>query len=113
MEWTNKELKRRSKVVGYSIAGMILRQSVSILIGIDEDWIVGNTYNNNGTVLKKEDSRASSRFYRKLLCYSSSISIYLFQFFHLLISFQRAYGKLLYSILLFIAYKSTKIDLSR
>jgi hypothetical protein len=64
-EWTNKELKRRNKVVGYSIAGMILRLSVSILIGIDEDWIIGNTYNNNGTVLKKEDSRASSRFSRK------------------------------------------------
>lgn len=47
---------------GHSIAGMILRPSVSILIGINENWIVGNTYNNNGTVLKKEDSRARADF---------------------------------------------------
>jgi putative transposase len=45
MERTNKELKRRSKVVGaFPSQGSVLRLAVSILIDINEDWITGNKY---------------------------------------------------------------------
>jgi hypothetical protein len=46
MEWINKELKRRSKVLGLSIEGMSIEIDI-ILIGITEDWMVGSRYNNN------------------------------------------------------------------
>ena len=45
MERTNKELKRRSKVVGaFPNQESVLRLAVSILIDINEDWITGNKY---------------------------------------------------------------------
>ena len=45
MERTNKELKRRSKVVGaFPNQDSVLRLVVSILIDINEDWITGNKY---------------------------------------------------------------------
>ena len=45
MERTNKELKRRSKVVGaFSNQDSVLRLGVSVLIDINEDWITGNKY---------------------------------------------------------------------
>lgn len=45
MERTNKELKRRSKVVGaFPNRDSVLRLVVSILIDINEDWITGNKY---------------------------------------------------------------------
>ena len=45
MERTNKELKRRSKVVGaFPNQDPVLRLVVSILIDINEDWITGNKY---------------------------------------------------------------------
>jgi len=41
----NKELKRRSKVVGaFPNQDSVLRLVVSILIDINEDWITGNKY---------------------------------------------------------------------
>ena len=65
MERTNKELKRRSKVVGaFPNQDSVLRLVVSILIDINEDWITGKY--SNGTVIKKEDEGVESRFYRKL-----------------------------------------------
>jgi hypothetical protein len=51
---------------GHSIAEVSIETIISILIGINEDWIVGNTYNNNKTVLKKEDWRTWSILYKKL-----------------------------------------------
>ncbi|MDD3247503.1 MAG: transposase, partial [Methanosarcina sp.] len=45
MERTNKELKRRIKVVGaFPNQDSVLRLVVSILIDINEDWITGNKY---------------------------------------------------------------------
>jgi putative transposase len=45
MERTNKELKRRSKVVGvFPNQDSVLRLVVSILIDINEEWITGNKY---------------------------------------------------------------------
>ena len=45
MERTNKELKRRSKVIGdFPNKESILRLAVSILIDINEEWITGNRY---------------------------------------------------------------------
>lgn len=45
VERTNKELKRRSKVVGaFPNQESVLRLAVSILIDINEDWITGNRY---------------------------------------------------------------------
>jgi putative transposase len=45
MERTNKELKRRSRVVGaFPNKESVLRLAVSILIDINEDWITGNRY---------------------------------------------------------------------
>lgn len=45
MERTNKELKRRSRVVGaFPNKESILRLAVSLLIDINEDWITGNKY---------------------------------------------------------------------
>jgi len=45
MERTNKELKRRSKVVGaFPNQESVVRLVVSILIDINEDWITGNKY---------------------------------------------------------------------
>jgi putative transposase len=45
MERTNKEIKRRSKVVGaFPNQESVLRLAVSILIDINEDWITGNRY---------------------------------------------------------------------
>ena len=45
MERTNKELKRRSRVVGaFPNQESVLRLAVSILIDINEDWITGNKY---------------------------------------------------------------------
>jgi putative transposase len=45
MERTNKELKRRSKVVGaFPSPKSVLRLAVSILIDINEEWITGNKY---------------------------------------------------------------------
>lgn len=45
MERTNKEIKRRSKVVGaFPNQEAVLRLIVSILIDINEEWITGNRY---------------------------------------------------------------------
>lgn len=45
MERINKELKRRSKVVGaFPNEESLLRLAVSILIDINEEWITGNRY---------------------------------------------------------------------
>ena len=45
MERTNKEIKRRSKVVGaFPSQESVLRLAVSILIDINEEWITGNRY---------------------------------------------------------------------
>ena len=45
MERINKELKRRSKVVGaFPNQDSVLRLAVSILIDINEEWITGNRY---------------------------------------------------------------------
>ena len=45
VERTNKELKRRSRVVGaFPSQESVLRLAVSILIDINEDWITGNRY---------------------------------------------------------------------
>ncbi len=45
MERINKELKRRSKVVGaFPNEESLLRLVVSILIDINEEWITGNRY---------------------------------------------------------------------
>ena len=45
MERTNKELKRRSRVVGaFPNKESVLRLAVSLLIDINEDWITGNKY---------------------------------------------------------------------
>jgi transposase-like protein len=45
MERTNKEIKRRTKVVGaFPNQESVLRLVVSILIDINEDWITGNKY---------------------------------------------------------------------
>lgn len=45
MERTNKEIKRRSRVVGaFPSQESVLRLVVSILIDINEDWITGNRY---------------------------------------------------------------------
>jgi transposase-like protein len=45
IERTNKEIKRRSKVVGaFPNKESVLRLVVSILIDINEDWITGNRY---------------------------------------------------------------------
>ncbi|KKH94978.1 hypothetical protein DU79_08800 [Methanosarcina mazei] len=45
MERTNKEVKRRSKVVGaFPNDESVLRLVVSILIDINEEWITGNKY---------------------------------------------------------------------
>ena len=45
VERTNKEIKRRSKVVGaFPNQESVLRLAVSILIDINEEWITGNRY---------------------------------------------------------------------
>ncbi len=45
LERINKELKRRSRVVGaFPNKESVLRLAVSILIDINEDWITGNRY---------------------------------------------------------------------
>jgi len=45
MEKTNKEVKRRTKVVGaFPNEESVLRLVVSILIDINEEWITGNKY---------------------------------------------------------------------
>jgi transposase-like protein len=45
MERTNKEIKRRSKLVGaFPNDESVLRLPVSILIDINEEWITGNKY---------------------------------------------------------------------
>ena len=45
MERTNKELKRRRKVVGvFPNQESVLRLTVSILIDRNKDWITGNRY---------------------------------------------------------------------
>jgi putative transposase len=45
MERTNKEIKRRSKVVGaFPNQESVLRLTVSILIDINEEWITGNRH---------------------------------------------------------------------
>ncbi len=45
LQRVNKELKRRSKVVGaFPSEESLLRLSVSILIDINEEWITGNIY---------------------------------------------------------------------
>jgi transposase-like protein len=45
MERTNKEIKRRAKVVGaFPSQDSVLRLVVSILININEEWITGNKY---------------------------------------------------------------------
>ena len=45
MERTNKEIKRRSRVVGaFPSQESVLRLVVSILIDINEEWITGNRY---------------------------------------------------------------------
>ena len=45
MERTNKEIKRRSRVVGaFPNQESVLRLTVSILIDINEEWITGNRY---------------------------------------------------------------------
>ncbi|AKB78923.1 Mobile element protein [Methanosarcina horonobensis HB-1 = JCM 15518] len=45
MERTNKEIKRRTKVVGaFPSQESVLRLGVSILIDINEEWITGNKY---------------------------------------------------------------------
>jgi putative transposase len=45
MERTNKEVKRRTRVVGaFPDKQSVLRLAVSILIDINEDWITGNKY---------------------------------------------------------------------
>jgi transposase-like protein len=45
MERTNKELKRRSRVVGaFPTQESVLRLAVSILIDINEEWVTGNKY---------------------------------------------------------------------
>lgn len=45
LERVNKELKRRSKVIGaFPNEEALLRLSVSILIDINEEWITGNRY---------------------------------------------------------------------
>jgi len=45
MERTNKEIKRRSKVVGaFPNQESVLKLVVSILIDINEEWITGNKY---------------------------------------------------------------------
>jgi transposase-like protein len=45
LERINKELKRRSKVIGaFPNEESLLRLAVSILIDINEEWITGNRY---------------------------------------------------------------------
>jgi transposase-like protein len=45
VERVNKELKRRSKVVGaFPGSDSVMRLAVSILIDINEDWVTGNRY---------------------------------------------------------------------
>jgi len=45
MERTNKEIKRRSRVVGaFPNQESVLRLVVSILIDINDEWITGNRY---------------------------------------------------------------------
>lgn len=45
MERTNKEIKRRTKVIGaFPNQDSVLRLAVSILIDINEEWITGNKY---------------------------------------------------------------------
>ena len=45
LERVNKELKRRSKVVGaFPNAESLMRLAVSILIDINEEWITGRRY---------------------------------------------------------------------
>ena len=45
MERINKELKRRSRVVGgFSNDDAFIRLGVSILIDINEEWITGKRY---------------------------------------------------------------------
>jgi transposase-like protein len=45
MERINKEIKRRSKVVGaFPYRESVLRLAVSILIDINKEWITGNRY---------------------------------------------------------------------
>ncbi|AGB49386.1 transposase [Methanomethylovorans hollandica DSM 15978] len=47
LECVNRELKRRSKVIGaFPNEEALLRLSVSILIDINEEWITGNRYLN-------------------------------------------------------------------
>lgn len=45
MERTNREIKRRSKVVvAFPNQESVLRPPVSMLIDINEEWITGNKY---------------------------------------------------------------------
>lgn len=45
IERINKELKRRSRVVGaFPNSDSLLRLAVSILIDVNEDWITGRRY---------------------------------------------------------------------
>ena len=45
MEWVNKELKRRTKVVGaFPNEESLLRLVRSILMDINEEWVTGRRY---------------------------------------------------------------------
>ena len=56
MERTNKELKTMSKMVrAFPNQESISRLTGPIPIYINENWITGNKYNSNGTVIKKEN----------------------------------------------------------
>ena len=60
MERTNKEIKRRSRVVGaFPSQESVLRLVVSILIDINEDWITGNRY-----IVMEQKSKKKNKGYR-------------------------------------------------
>lgn len=47
LERINKELKRRSRVVGaFPSEASLLRLAVAILLDINEEWIIGRRYLN-------------------------------------------------------------------
>jgi len=83
MEWINKELKRRSKVVGTFHRGMSIETIISILIGINEDLI------ETCIMIIKQYSKKNivghgANFTKNYVCCSSCLSLHLFRFFLLL-----------------------------
>ncbi|MBP2144563.1 hypothetical protein J2129_000017 [Methanofollis sp. W23] len=65
MERINKELKRRTKVVGaFPNENSLLRLAGSILMDINEEWVTGRRYFDDGEGMIKQGDRDQTNYRR-------------------------------------------------